>query len=213
MAEKLILYGASGHAKVVADIVRAARQAELAGCVDDDPSKSGRSIGTLPILGTSAVLPDLRSRQIAGAIVAIGRNDVRTAKAALLESMGFRLATAVHPRAVVAEDVVVGAGTVIMAGAVVNPGARIGRNVIVNTGATVDHDCVLEDGAHLSPGVHLAGHVIVEREAHIGIGASVIPGVRIGAASTVGANSAVIRDVPPGATVAGNPARDVSASS
>jgi perosamine synthetase len=98
-----------------------------------------------------------------------------------------------------------------MAGAVVNSGSRIGANAIVNTGATVDHDCVLADGAHVSPGANLAGGVVVGGNTHIGIRSSVIQGIQIGADSIVGAGAVVIRDVPPGVTVVGNPARILTA--
>jgi perosamine synthetase len=202
---KVFCYGASGHGKVVANIL-ALSGMELLGFVDDDASKAGAQLAGVPVIGTATALPALLAAG-AAAMVTIGSNRVRTAKARDLEQLGFTLATAIHPAAVVAPDVTVGAGTAIMAGAIVNSSSRIGANVIVNTGATVDHDCVLADGAHISPGANLAGGVVVGGHTHVGIRSSVIQGIRIGADSTVGAGAVVIRDVPPGVTVVGNPAR------
>ncbi len=202
---KVFCYGASGHGKVVANIL-ALSGMELLGFVDDDDAKAGAQLAGVPVIGTATALPALLAAA-AAAIVTIGSNQVRTAKARDLEQLGFKLASAIHPAAVVAPDVTVGAGTAIMAGAIVNSSSRIGANVIVNTGATVDHDCVLADGAHISPGANLAGGVVVGGNTHVGIRSSVIQGIRIGADSIVGAGAVVIRDVPPGVTVVGNPAR------
>ncbi len=202
---KVFCYGASGHGKVVSNIL-ALSGMELLGFVDDDAAKRGAQLAGVPVIGTATALPALLAAG-AAVIVTIGSNQVRTAKATDLERLGFRLATAIHPAAVVAGDVTVGRGTAIMAGAIVNSGSRIGANAIVNTGATVDHDCVLADGAHISPGANLAGGVVVGGNTHVGIRSSVIQGIRIGADSIVGAGAVVIRDVPPGVTVVGNPAR------
>lgn len=206
---KIILYGASGHGKVVADIVCAIPGLDLVGFVDDSLRQQQKSVGRFSVLGGEDMLPEALRSGVEGAIVAIGRNDVRVQKAGMLERLGFKMATAVHPSSVVAGDVQIGHGTVIMAGVVINAAARIGRHVIVNTGATIDHDCVLEDGCHVSPGVHLAGNVRVGKGSHIGIGACVIQNVTIGEHSIVGAGAVVIRDVESGRTVVGNPAREL----
>jgi len=205
---KVFCYGASGHGKVVADII-AFSGMELLGFVDDDGAKAGTSVGGIPVIGTAAALPDLIANR-AAAVVTIGSNHVRTAKAKELERLGFKFATAIHPSAAVAHDVVVNGGTVVMAGAIINASSVIGANVIVNTGATVDHDCILSDGVHISPGANLAGGVVVGANAHIGIRASVIQRIQIGANAIVGAGAVVIRDVPAGVTVVGNPARTLN---
>jgi len=202
---KVFCYGASGHGKVVADIL-ALSAIDILGFVDDDARKANTRLSGIPVLGTSDALSSLLA-QHAAAIVTIGSNQTRMAKARELEQGGFKLATAIHPSAVVAHDVSVDAGTVIMAGAIVNCGSRIGANVIVNTGATLDHDCCLADGVHISPGASLAGGVVVGANSHVGIRASVIQGIKIGADAIIGAGATVIRDVPCGVTVVGSPAR------
>ncbi len=206
---KIVLYGASGHGRVVADIVSAIPGLELMGFVDDDLSRHGEQVGKFPVLGGQEILSELRKGGVEGAIATIGENKRRMRIAKVLKELEFQLVTVVHPSAVLAPDVFTGAGTIIMPGVVINAAVRIGSNVIVNTGVTVDHECVLEDGCHLSPGVHLAGNVWVGKEAHVGIGASVIQNIRIGEESVVGAGAVVIRDVPPQKTVVGNPAKEL----
>ena len=206
---KIVLYGASGHGRVIADIISAIPGMELIGFIDDNASKYGGRIGQYPVLGGAEVLPKLLHDGVEGAIVSMGRNEMRMRKAYMLKINGYKLVTAIHPSAVLAPDVEVGSGTVIMAGVVINAGTRIGHQVIVNTGSTVDHDCILGDGCHLSPGVHLAGNVRVGKESHVGIGVSVIQNVIIGDGSIVGAGAVVIRDVLPGITVVGIPAREL----
>jgi len=207
---KLLIWGASGHAKVVADIVRLAGRFEVAGFFDDvNPHPPGASFLDAPLYGGIGDLRSLRSRGVDRLIVAVGDCAARLRLAAAAREQGFVLTTAVHPGAVVAGDVRIGAGTVVAGGAVVNPGTVLGENVIVNTGAVVDHDCVVEDGAHICPGARLAGDVTVGRGAWVGIGATVIEKVRIGPGAFVGAGAVVIRDVPDRVRVAGVPARTI----
>ena len=205
---KLLVWGASGHAKVIADIIRLAGTLEVVGYLDDvNPHPPGATFLGAPIYTHVGDLTDLRSRGLGLLIVGIGNCAARLRLASVAREHGFSLATAVHPRAVVAEDVRIGAGTVVAGGAIINPGAVLGENVIVNTGAVVDHDCVVEDGAHICPGARLAGDVAVGRGAWVGIGATVIEKVRIGAGAFVGAGAVVVRDVPEKVVVAGVPAR------
>lgn len=206
---KIVIYGASGHGKVVADIVSTMSTIELVGFVDDHAAHQNKTVGRVPVLGGEEVLPEILRKGVTGVVIAIGQNDARLKKAGILKGMGFMLVTAIHPSAVLAGDVRIGDGTVVMAGVVVNVSATIGSHVIVNTGVTVDHECVIDDGCHLSPGVHLAGNVSVGKGSHIGIGACAIQNVRIGEWATVGAGAVIIRDVASGATVVGNPAKEL----
>jgi UDP-N-acetylbacillosamine N-acetyltransferase len=159
MAMQLLVWGASGHAAVVADILRLSGHYEIAGFLDDTTSGSSGEFCGAPVLGGREQLDSMRSKGLAELIVAIGDCAARVKLAEVARQKGFTLATAIHPRATIAASATVGAGTVIAAGAVVNPGAVIGENVIINTAATIDHDCVVEDGAHIGPGCHLGGHV------------------------------------------------------
>lgn len=195
---------------MIADILGLRAEYEVVGFLDDaNPARAGETFLGKPILGGRERLEDLREGGVGYLIFGFGDGVARLRLSRLARGEGFRLATAVHPRSVIAADVNVGDGTVVAAGAVVNPGTTIGENVIVNTSAGVDHDCVLEDGTHISPGVRLAGGVTVGRAAWVGIGATVVGRVRVGAGSIIGAGAVVLEDVPDGVVAYGVPARVV----
>src|SRR5688572_24202367 len=137
MAHRIIIWGASGHALVVADIIRVSGTYEIAGFIDDvNPKRQG-----LPIVGGKEQLDRLRAEGVEYLIVGVGDCAARMKLAEVAQEKGFSLATAIHPRAIVAEGVEIGPGTMVAAGAVINPGSRIGSNVIINTSASVDHEC------------------------------------------------------------------------
>lgn len=127
--------------------------------------------------------------------------------AALIASRGARLATLIHPSAVIASSASIGEGCLISAACVVGIDAVIGRCCTLHSASTVDHDDVLEDWVTIAPGAHLAGWVRCGESVYIGIGAAVIPRIQIGEKAVVGAGSVVIRDVPPSTTIVGNPAK------
>jgi len=203
--EGVVVVGAGGHGKVVVATLQAAGHV-VAEVWDDDPERWGDTVLGVPVLGP-ILTRSTRAREHRAAL-GIGDNRTRRRFAAELPLTWI---SAVHPGAIVHPSVRVGEGTVVFAGAVVQPEVTLGRHVIVNTGALVDHDCRLGDCAHLAPGACLAGEVRVEEGALIGIGASVLPGRAVGKWSTVGAGSVVQRDVAPGITVAGVPARALPA--
>ncbi|MGO9203150.1 MAG: acetyltransferase [Limisphaerales bacterium] len=208
MRPKLVVWGASGHALVVIDILRLAGEYEIVGLLDDvNPQSRGLRVAGLAVLGGVEQLDELRRNGTTHVILAFGNCGARLRLAQLAKRAGFRCASAIHPRAVVAESARVGPGTVVAACAVINPGATIGENAIVNTSATVDHDCSIADGVHLSPGAHLGGYVTVGEEAWVGIGATVRDRIHIGAHSIIGAGAVLTRDVPPCVVVYGVPGR------
>ncbi len=183
---KLKIIGASGHGKVVADIAALLGYDEIE-FYDDDPSL--QTCGGWPVVGMSA---DCRPED-SEVFVAIGRPKVRQR---LMEALqGARMPVLVHPRAVLARDVSLGRGSVVMAGAVVNPGARLGQGVIVNTCASVDHDCVLEDYVHAAVGAHLCGADRIGARTWIGAGATVSNNVSICADCMIGAGSVVVHAI------------------
>jgi len=206
--EKIFVFGASGHAKVVIDIIEREARYEIAYLVDDAPALKGCDIYGYRVIGGKSELLAVRSG-IAGGIVAIGSNRVRMQVASWLCENGFALVTATHPSAQIARGVSVGNGSVIMAGAVINSDVHIGANVIINTGAGVDHDCRIGDGAHVAPGATLCGTVTVGDGGFVCAGATIIPNVTLGRGSIVGAGSTVLGDVPEETTVAGSPARKI----
>lgn len=193
----MLLYGASGHAKVLVSILRASGQ-EVSAIFDDDLNK--KDLGTIPVIGSY----DPNHQPAAPLIIAIGYNVIRRKVA---ERIQHRFGTAIHPTALLDESVTVGEGTVVMHGAIVQAGTCLGNHVIVNTGATVDHDCYLSDFVHVAPGVTLCGSVRVGENTLIGAGSVIAPNLSIGADCLVAAGSVVTVSIPDGTTVRGNPAR------
>ncbi len=209
MTIRVVVWGASGHATVVADILRL-RQFEIAGFIDDvNESRWGMPFENSLLLGGRDRLAGLLGAGVGRLVVAIGDCGVRLSLLRYALEQGFDSMALLHPRSVVAASATLGKGSVVTAGAVINPHCRIGEAVIVNTGAVVDHDCVVRDGAHIAPGVTLAGGVEVGEEAFVGVGSVVRDAIRIGDRCVVGAGSVVVRDVPDNALVYGVPARVV----
>ena len=207
----LAIIGAGGHAKVVIDIVERTGTYRIVGVCDDDASKWGTQVLGHEVLGgIDEFLLDGRSR-CPRVVIGIGDNQVRRTLYHRFREVGFHVITATHPSAVLARDVVVGEGTVIMAQVAVNPGCRIGACAVINTSASVDHDCVLGECAFIGPGAHLGGDVRVGDLSLIGAGASVVPGRVVGQNVTVGAGAVVVTDVPDDITVVGVPAREMAA--
>lgn len=200
----LVLWGASGHGKVVLDVGRSQGSFESIVFVDDHYKELGPSFMRCPVLGGLEVLPSLRGCSF---LISIGDNAQRARCYAIAISQGMVPTALVHRTAILATSAVVGDGTVVMPGVIVNAGAVIGENCIINTGAIVEHDCRIADHVHISPRVVLGGGVSVGPFAHVGIGAVVLPGAYIGDSAVVGAGSVVLKSVPPGAIVAGVPSR------
>lgn len=206
MSERLVIFGAGGHAKVIIDAVERQRIYEVALLVDADPSRVGTSVLGHEVqeeaLGFEALSEGIRH-----AIVAIGNNEIRRRIADIARGKGLTLATVIHPGSVVARSAQLGAGTLVMPGAIINADARVGANVIVNTGAVIEHDCRIGDDVHIGPHATLCGGVAVGAGSLIGAGATVLVGVSIGQGVLVGAGSTVLAGVPDGARVAGSPCR------
>ena len=205
MTLKTVIIAASGHGKVVLDILQQNEDIEITGFIDDDPSLHGKSVNGVPVIGDFSMISNMIEKIDRG-IIAIGDNRIRTDFFKKMHYIGLHAISAIHPSAIIAKTVTIGNGTVVAANAVINPDAQIGENCIINTGATIDHDNFIADNVHISPGANLAGNVSVGQYSHIGIGASIINGITIGHNATVGAGAVVTRDVPNDAVVAGVPA-------
>lgn len=205
---KVVIWGATGPALIVADIIRLRGECEIAGYLDNlSPQRKGTDFGGAKVLGGEEVLDDLLDAGIRHLIFAFQNNEARLRLAEAVKARGFCLVSVIHPTASVASDVVIGAGTVVRAQSAIGPETRIGENCIIGYGAMVSHSCTIEDGVHLSSGVNLAGCAVVGRASWIGIGATVIDPVRVGRYAMVGAGAVVTRDVPDHVVVYGVPAR------
>lgn len=197
------LYGASGHCKVIIDILEAINKPVT--CVFDD-NEELTEILHIPIRPWKGLDP-LKNKEL---LISIGNNKTRKK---LAESIPAYYISVAHPSAIVSNYASIGDGTVIMPNAVINASAKIGKHTIINTGAVVEHDCDLDNYVHISPNASLAGNVTVGEGTHIGIGACVIQGIKIGKWATIGAGAIVIKDVPDGAVVVGVPGRIIKVNS
>jgi len=205
--EKMVIWGAGGHAMVVADIICLQGEYQIIGYLDNiNPHRQHTFFLGTEILGGEEQLDLLRGQGITHIIIGFGNCEARLKAAKTASTKGFQLVTAIHPGAIIASGVMIGVGSVIAAGAVINSRCHIGENVIINTSASVDHECIIGDGAHISPGVHLAGKVTVGKGTWIGIGACVIDLISIGSASLIGAGAVIVNDIPDKVVAYGNPA-------
>lgn len=206
--QKLLIIGAGGHGKVVADTAALLGQwSEIAFL--DDRCPDIKQVNTWSVIGKLAQAKQFLD-VFSHAVVAIGDNQKRLQLSQEIQALGFILSTIIHPTAFIASNVNIGPGSVVFAQAAINIDARIGMAAIINTGAIVEHDCKLGAGVHISPSAALAGGVLVGDGSWIGLGASVVPKVTIGSQVIVGAGSVIIRDVPSKVTVVGVPARVVN---
>ena len=208
-----VILGAGGHARSVIDALRAAGTATIRGVLDTDSRRRGEIFEGVPVLGGDNLLPHLRRSGVQGFLVGVGSTGDAGLRRRLYRRAlraGLHPLAAVHPSAVVSTGARVGPGAQILAGSVINAGASLGVNVIVNSRAVVEHDCAVGDHAHIATGAILCGGVLVDAGALIGAGSVVLPMVSVGAGAVIGAGAVVLDDVPPGARMAGVPARPLS---
>lgn len=190
---EVFLYGASGHAKVIVDIVEA-MGGKVIGLIDDNEMVN--ELLGVPVVHTFTGQSPL--------IISIGSNKIRKMLAGRLAT---QFATAIHPSAIVSKRAMIEEGTVVMQGTVIQAEAHIGRHCIINTGASIDHECEISDYVHISPHATLCGNVTVGEGAWVGAGATVIQGVRVGRWAIIGAGAVVIKDVPDNVIMTGVPAK------
>lgn len=188
--KNVVIIGAGGHAKVIADIVVKSND-NLVGFLDDNKKLRGKKIFlNYNVLGT---LDDINDYKDCYFIIGIGNNDIRRRISQNYNDLKWY--TAIHPTAIVANNVSINCGTVVMAGVVINPGTVIGKHAIINTSSSIDHDDFINDFVHVSPGSHLAGNVNIGEGTWIGCGVTIINDVFIGKHNIIGAGSVVIKDI------------------
>lgn len=195
---RLIIIGASGHGKVVADIAKLSGYRDI---VFLDNNLEIKECAGYPVSGPDTMVKDLEG----DLFIAVGNAEIRRR---LMDREADRsFPVLIHPSAVIAEGVKIGDGTVVMAGAVVNPDTKIGKGCIVNTSSSIDHDCVVEDFSHIAVGAHLCGTVHVGKGTWVGAGATVSNNVNICGSCMIGAGAVVIKDIEEPGTYVGVPAK------
>ncbi len=198
----MYLFGASGHAKVIVDILLS-EGVTVKGLYDEDESKE--ELMGIPVLGKTNTFND----PTAHCIVSIGDNKTRKK---VVENLKARFAVAIHQNSVIGSKVLIEEGSVIMPGVIVNADTHIGKHVIINTSASVDHDCEIGDFAHVAPNSSVCGGVKIGEGTLFGAGATAIPLVNIGKWCVIGAGAVVTEDIPDYSIAVGNPAKIIKSA-
>jgi acetyltransferase EpsM len=191
------IYGASGHSKVIIEIIENL-DGKIHALYDDDPLKT--NLLNYSVTNDSSIF-QLTSVQW---MIGIGNNLIRKK---IAEKHGLHFGLAIDNRSGISERAVIGQGTVAMPGVTVNSSTTIGAHCILNTNSSIDHDCILDNYVHISPNATLCGGISIGEGTHIGAGAVVIPGIKIGKWCTIGAGSVIINNIPDYSTVVGNPGK------
>lgn len=192
MQKKVIIIGAGGHARVIADIIKKSDD-EIVGFLDDNLEIQGKTI-----FDEKTVLGDTSEESVKKYldcyfIIGIGNNKIR--KIISEKYPNLKWYTAIHPSSIISNNVFINEGTAIMAGTIINTGTVVGRHCIVNTSSSLDHDNILEDYVHISPGSHLAGTVKICEGTWICAGVTIINNITIGKNNIIGAGATVVRNV------------------
>lgn len=199
--KKVMIIGASGHGKVIVDIIHQSGD-QVMGFLDDDPTK--KEIHQIPVLGK--IEDTQKYKDDFCFIIGIGDNQIRKKIAERNPALNYY--TAIHPTAVIGEGVRIGNGTAVMANAVINADANIGEHCIINTSAVIEHECVIGDYTHISPQACLCGNVYVGEECHIGAGVTVINNLSICLKCTIGIGAVVVSNIEKQGIYIGNPAKE-----
>ncbi|MBU1239686.1 acetyltransferase [Myxococcota bacterium] len=208
---KLVLLGGGGHCRSVLDVLCEDAKIEIVGILDLE-DKVGQFIDDVPVIGTEALLPELKHQGVTHAFITVGSIEntaIREGLAATIEKEGYVCPIVIASSAVVSQKARLGPGSFVGKNATINAGTRIGSHCIINTGAIVEHDCELGDFVHIGPGATLCGQVTVGTRTLIGSNSSVIQNIHVGEDAVIGAGSVVIRDLGKGKKVVGNPSREL----
>lgn len=198
MMNKLIIIGASGHGKVIADIAIKNGYSDIVFLDDDENIKE---CAGFPVVGKTCEAINMDGDKI----IAIGNAMIRERMQSSLDTV-----TLIHPSASISRRVYIGKGTVVMAGAVINSDSKIGDGCIINTGASIDHDCTIGKFSHISVGSHLAGSVEIGDRTWVGAGAVVSNNISICDDCTIGAGAVVVKNIDKSGIYVGVPAEDIN---
>jgi sugar O-acyltransferase (sialic acid O-acetyltransferase NeuD family) len=204
----VIVIGAGGHTRVLISSINALRR-EIVGILHPDIMLIGQCIAGIRILGNDDKVRDYvpNAIELVNGIGSVSSTGKRKDIYMKFKNNGYSFASVIHPAAMVMDDVQLGEGVQIMAGAIVQTGCNIGDNAIINTGAILDHNCKVGNHTHVAPGAVLSGDVQIGEMVHIGTAATIIQRIKIGDGTIIGAGAVVLKDVPPGKKVIGVPAR------
>ena len=207
--KKLIVYGAGEFGSLIANVISYHDDLEIAAYGDDNPQKTADNIDGTPVFGKKDLLNFAEQNNIKLAITAIGNNTIRAEKFNLLKNTGFQMISIVHPQALIDTKVSYGDNVIIEMGTAIHTNSKIGNNVFLGGEALIGHHNIIGDHVLVGGNVSFGGSVVVEDYVSLGVGASIKPGIRLGKGSVIGVGAAVIKDVEPGTTVVGVPAKPI----
>lgn len=193
----MLIYGTSGHAKVIIDCCKALN-IPLTGVFDDGSKVQD------PFYDHSVYRDYKENLHRDLLVIGIGNNKTRKEIACKVKPL---FTTIIHPTAIVHKDAIIGDGTVIFHGAIIQVDSVIGKHVIINTGASVDHDCQIDDFVHIAPNATLCGGISIGEGTLVGAGSTILPNLNIGKWVKIGAGAVITKDIPDGVTVVGNPGK------
>ena len=206
MHKKVVVIGAGGHAKVIADIIEKSSDI-VYGFLDDNKVIGEKVIKDYRVLGKISECTALQKQNKSiYFIIGIGNNYV---KKSISEKYSLNYYTAIHPSSNIGLQVKIGQGTTVMANACINSDAQIGKHCIINTGAIIEHDNIIQDYVHVSPNATLCGTVQVGAFTHIGAGTVIRNNINITSECVVGAGAVVVKNIEEKGTYLGAPARKV----
>lgn len=209
----VIIIGGGGHARVLISTLKILQRV-IIGILHPDTSLIGQCIAGISVLGNDdgvrAYAPD--EVVLINGLGSVSLPEKRKDIYLKFKKFGYSFASVVHPSTIVVDDVKIGEGVQIMAGAILQCGCLIGDNAIINTGAIVDHDCKIGSHVHIAPGSVVSGGVEIGEMVHIGTGAKIIQGINVQSGAVIGAGAVVIRNVSASTKVVGNPAREIKYS-
>ena len=207
--KKLIVYGAGEFGSLIANVISYHDDLEIAAYGDDNPQQTTDHFDGVPVFGQKDLLNFAKQNNVKLAITAIGNNTVRAEKFNLLKNTGFQMISIVHPQALIDTKVSYGDNVIIEMGTAIHTHSKIGNNVFLGGDALIGHHNVIGDHVLVGGNVSFGGSVVVEDYVSLGVGASIKPGIRLGKGSVIGVGAAVIKDVEPGTTVVGVPAKPI----
>ena len=210
MTTKIIIIGAGGHGRVIADIIDTintgiqSNQFTIVGYLDDDTGLEKSSVNLHRVIGPLRKLSVIEHDAV---VIAIGDNTLRKRIFLNLLDQGEHIISIIHSSSIISNNVEVGQGVQIIGGVVINTESRIGQNSIINTSSSIDHNNWIGDHVHIAPGVHLGGDVFIGDDTFIGMGTIIAPRVKIGRGCTIGAGSVVLKNIAEGEFAYGTPAK------
>lgn len=198
----IYLLGASGQAKVVADLLDTLGL-KCAGLYDDAYEADHSEHNGFDLLDKISAVENVKTE--VDFHIAIGVNSIREKIANAKDQLKYPVL--IHPSAIIAKSASLAAGSICMAGSVIQAAVQIGMHCIINTNASVDHDCVLQDFSQVAPGATVCGNVTIGKCSYVGAGAVIKQGITVGDYVMIGAGAVVVKDIPDNCMVVGNPAK------